>query len=302
MGAYLSIVVPTRDRAGLSARFLSDLGLSLAQTDGDSEIIIVDDGSRPGELESWKRAVKKHGAARVTLIQESKRGPAAARNTGIRRAAGEVILFLGDDIMATPELVARHVSFHRRHPSPWAALLGRITWHPGLAVTPFMTWLENGGPQFSYGKLTASSPVPFTFFYGSNISLKRRFLMEKGLFDEDFPHAALEDLELGRRLAAQGLTIGYDPDALAYHWHPVDVRASMRRMLLVGKSLRIYEMKTGAREPAYRRLSPWREFAGEIVFQAAAGVAMAVEKFAAPRPLLGRLMDRARRKGYLAED
>ena len=55
-------------------------------------------------------------------------GPGAARNLGIEQAAGELVLFIGDDILADERLLEEHLLGARGRPAPGAAILGHIDW------------------------------------------------------------------------------------------------------------------------------------------------------------------------------
>jgi glycosyltransferase involved in cell wall biosynthesis len=207
------------------------------------EIIIVNDGSK----DDTKDAVGKLMAdapAKIHYYEQSNRGPAAARNVGVRRASGEIVLFIGDDIIARANLLQEHINWHIRFPEEHTAILGYVTWPPEMTVTPFMRWLENGGPQFAYNEIKSESVDNYRFFWGCNISLKRKFMLNEGLFDEGFPYAAYEDIELGYRLALAGLEIKYNKKAAAYHWHPgINVRNYKKRMEVVGESEVIFSNK-----------------------------------------------------------
>jgi hypothetical protein len=73
-------------------------------------------------------------------------------------------------------------------------------------------------------------------FWTSNISLKTRVLKEFP-FDESFPHAAMEDIELACRIEAKhGLEMIFLPEALAHHLHPTSFVQACRRMVKVGES------------------------------------------------------------------
>ncbi len=63
--------------------------------------------------------------------------------------------------------------------------------------------------------------MPFNFFYTSNVSLARSLLLEAGLFDTNFPHAAWEDIEVAYRLIATGMRIVYRPEAVTRHHHDI---------------------------------------------------------------------------------
>jgi glycosyltransferase involved in cell wall biosynthesis len=90
------VVVTTRDRRELADRALSTV---LAQTMGDFEIVVVDDGS----TEPYRAPVDD---PRVQVLRhEQSRGPSAARNTALARATGRWITFLDDDDVWLPHML-----------------------------------------------------------------------------------------------------------------------------------------------------------------------------------------------------
>lgn len=248
MAKDLSVIIPAYNRADVLEKCLNALAAQTYPKAG-FEIIIVDDGSSDRTREVAAAFVDKKSGDAKYFRQENK-GPASARNLGIKNATGEIALFIGDDIIAGPELLERHAAWHKRNTGDSAALLGYVTWDPALEITPFMRWLENGGPQFSFSELEDRAEAdPRRFFYTCNISLKRRFLAEKGMFDEEFPHAAYEDTELGHRLKAAGLKLYFDRKAAAWHQHYTSLGDACNRMIKVGESRKILNLKIGL--PAY---------------------------------------------------
>jgi GT2 family glycosyltransferase len=237
----LTVVVPTRDRWWYLRRCLELLARQACPPE-EYEVVVVDDGSTdgtPGGVE----ALRTGNGPRLRCLRRSALGPAAARNSGVREAEGEVVLFLGDDIMASPDLVARHMRYHRDTPDPGAAALGHVTWSPELRVTPFMRWLEDGGPQFAYRAIRDPDNVPPAHFYTANLSVKRAFMMKWGLFDESLRSAAFEDFDLGRRLARMGMRLTLLPDARAYHLHPTTIRSACQRMRRLGEAAAVLSRK-----------------------------------------------------------
>jgi hypothetical protein len=116
-------------------------------------------------------------------------------------------------------------------------VLGRVDWHSSLEVTPFMRWLDRSGLQFAYDTWLREGPVPpAAAFYTANLSLPRRLVTDAGGFDERFPFAAYEDLEIATRLTDRGLRMDYRPDALAYHRRAIDLQTFAQRMTRVGES------------------------------------------------------------------
>lgn len=235
----LSIVIPTYNRKQTLGKCLDAL-FKQDMFEGIYEIIIVDDGSTDGTRE-FVMEMKNKFLILKYLYQENK-GSAVARNQGIKTAQGDIILFVGDDIVATPSLVRQHLEWHTRYPKENEAILGYITWSPELEITDFMYWLENGGPVLSYPLIKDKTEVGFGFFYTGNISLNTALLKEN-LFSENF-HCFYEDTELGYRLTTQkGLKIVFNKNAIAYHYHPMTPKDLEVRMAKLGKSAKIFLTK-----------------------------------------------------------
>ena len=242
----LTVVIPTFERPALLEKALRALFAERNVPVG-WEILVVDDGSRDRTREVVESLRPESPVPLRYLFQEN-RGPAAARNLAIRQAAGVIILFLGDDIIVQPGLLREHVECHRQHPDPAVAVLGHVTWSPGVKITPFMRWFERSGEQFDFAAIQDQDDVdPGSYFYTSNLSLKRRFFEEtRELFDESFRHAVLEDIDLGRRLARHGLRLEYRSAALAHHEHAMSLRSYVGRMELCGEYSRLLAAKDEA--------------------------------------------------------
>ncbi len=238
----LSVIVPTYNRCKILAQSLS--ALFAQQLDASWEIIVVDDGSTDATAQVVAKA-KSDSPVPLAYYYQANQGPAAARNRGIRSANAPLILMIGDDIISTPHLLTHHVRAHTQWPVLGDVILGRVVWDPSLSVTPFMRWwIEN---RFRFDVLLTGKVEPdFTFFYTCNISVKRDFLLEHGMFDEGFRKAAYEDTELAYRLRGAGLTLHFVPEALAYHKHPTDLALACRRMRVIGRWSVLFEAKTQA--------------------------------------------------------
>jgi GT2 family glycosyltransferase len=267
----LSVVIPTKDRAEALARTLD--ALEAQRSDGAKlEALVVDNGSADGTIAAVR---EREGASLpIRLLEQPNGGPAAARNAAAAAATGDLLLFLGDDTEpADTNLLRAHIKLHATRPEPAYGVLGRITWTPRRPITPFMHWLENGGPQFHYAEIAAGPVDAAHYFYSSHASVKRSLFESVGGFDERFPTAALEDTELGVRLVEAGLELDYHPELLVFHDHPTTPRQSLRRSVAVGRSAALYN-----------RLHPERPHEG---VQAPRGLAWAAVRSAGP--LLGAL-------------
>lgn len=239
---YLSIVIPTYNRAEKLDRALAHLyEQELAHE--SYEVIVVDDGSMDETdkvLKSWKGKWPQ-----LSALHQSNSGQAKARNRGIKKAEGQIILIGQDDIYAAPGFLKSHVDFHQSNPEPSMACLGLTEWWPNLEVSDFMHWLTHGGPQFAYDRLSPNESVEHWFFYTSNISLKAEVL-KKNPFDEEFSAYGWEDIELGHRLMSKGLELIYRPEALAWHDHMMLEEEFKGRMLSIGRGAPLLEEKSDA--------------------------------------------------------
>jgi glycosyltransferase involved in cell wall biosynthesis len=114
INARVSIIIPCYNYA----RFLPDAVASvLAQTFTDWELIVVDDGSTDATLTTARQLMARHPDRRIRVFQQPNAGPAAARNTGAERAAGEYMLFLDADDMLAPTLLECAVAILREQPA-----------------------------------------------------------------------------------------------------------------------------------------------------------------------------------------
>jgi glycosyltransferase involved in cell wall biosynthesis len=247
----LSVVIPSYNRAPVLARCLDALA---GQDPAPGEVVVVDDGS----TDATPAVLAERGWVRA--IRQDNGGRAAAKNSGVAAARGDVVLFLDDDVIATPGLVGRHAAHHRARPEPHEALLGRVTWSPEVEVTRHMHWLEHGGPLFHYDEIDDPGDVTWKMLYTANVSLKRDFLEP---FDTGLP--IFEDSELAYRLRRRGLRIRYDADALGWHQREETPERTERRMREVGQAA----ARLHAKWPELREAPPSFRAAGRVKAAAA---------------------------------
>lgn len=230
---FISIIIPTYNRSEVLVKCLNALfGQNYPKS--QYEIIVIDDGSTDNTEQKIKPLIKSANCS-VTYLKQKNKGPAAARNLGIKNAKGDIILLIGDDIIPSKNFLKEHVTWHKDYPEENIAILGYTTWFPELKITPYMHWLENGGPQFHYQDLRHGEVVSYKYFYTSNISLKRKFLSDE-IFNELFPYAAYEDIEFAYRLSKKGLKIIYNKNALAFHHHEISLENYSKRAVYAGIS------------------------------------------------------------------
>jgi glycosyltransferase involved in cell wall biosynthesis len=217
----VSVVIPTYDRVSMLARCLDALAAQTLPLD-QFEVIVVDDAS-VDPVEPRLAPAYAGGALQVVWKRVEPNNPARARNAGIDSARGQLILFMGDDILALPEMLEEHVRLHQKQPEN-VAVVARLETHPEALGSAFERFFDS----FGFTTLKGDQPVTSRFFQTNNVSLKTDYLRRHGHFDEDFPDANHEDIELGYRLEQGGLQLLYRDRLLAYHHHAYTVASACR--------------------------------------------------------------------------
>ncbi len=272
LGCRVSVVIPTYNRKAILDKCLRALERQSILPE-EFEVLVIDDGSTDGTEEYVRTA--RFGFP-LRYYRQSNQGPGAARNLGIAEAAGELVLLIGDDIIAEERLLESHLLGHAGHPAPGAAILGYVDWAPWLPRNLVMDYVcGEGMQQFAYEYIPKLPALDFRFFYTSNLSLKRRFLQEAAdagvRFDPCFRYAAYEDSEFAYRLEARGLELHYRADARAVHDHHMDLESFSRREYHVGRMAVVFYRKHPAldRDLHVRWIGEWVDDVERVVGQPA---------------------------------
>lgn len=193
----VSIVIPTYNRQKVLGKVLPALGHQTYPAE-KYEIIIVDDGSTD-DTEAFVKSLDM--PCRLAYRRIERRGPAGARNEGIRMAQGDLIIFIDSDLIVTEDFISSHVKAHK---TPRDIVHGPVI---------HTNDLENA--TSTKMKITDISRA---FFATGNVSIRKDQLMAAGLFDEDFREYGWEDLELGIRLARLKMRKVDCPSCVGYHY------------------------------------------------------------------------------------
>lgn len=240
----LSIVIASYNRRELLQRCLESL---TSQTEDPTgfEVLVADDGSSDGTAEMIE-GFPAHFTLRTLQLENG--GWARALNAGAKASFGRVCLFVDDDIIASPHLVAAHIAAHDSE-EPVIGV-GKLVQQPPDARDWFAHTLARGWIDH-YEELDRR-PADWTDCYGANLSVVRSAFLECGGFDTDLPAAV--DLELCVRLTEAGCRTRYVPDAEAIH----DDQKLMPRMLRDAEVSGVAHVMVAERHrPTRARLLDW---------------------------------------------
>ena len=207
----VSVVVPTYNRVARLRRVLDALARQTYPPD-QFEVVVVSDGSTDTTEAYLADATTPFP---LRWFSHPNAGPAATRNRGVAEATGELVLFIDDDIIASPQLVARHVEDHRRL-GPRHVVIGPMISPPDFSMSPWIRWeqamLTKQYEALDRGDYEATERQ----FYTGNASVSRAELVALGGFDVAFRRA--EDVEFAHRMGAAGLRFVFDAEAIGFHY------------------------------------------------------------------------------------
>jgi glycosyltransferase involved in cell wall biosynthesis len=194
------------------------------------EVIVISDGSTDG-TDAYLEAL--HSTMPMRWFPQANRGPAAARNAGIQRAGGEFILFIDDDLVPEPRLLAEHARSHREARQD-VVVLGPMLTPEGFEMAPWVRWEQEMLMKQYRAMLRGDWSATARQFYTGNASLRRSHILAAGGFDEGFRRA--EDVELAYRLADRGLDFVFNMQAVGMHFAERSFRAWLDAAYTYGRN------------------------------------------------------------------
>ena len=205
----VSVVIPVfNGERYLRAALLS----AMEQTYAAAEIIVVDDGSTDDSMKVID-AVNQMGT--LTVVRQSNMGLAAARNSGIEVAQGELVAFLDADDVWFPEKLAAQVPLFE---DASVGAVGSFMTYLGPTDRPFGT---SGEIADERGEDIAAAR--FKPFAPSSTICRRKVLLDTGGFDPELSRLGVEDLDSLARIASSYRVLTVPRPLGYYRVHPDSV-------------------------------------------------------------------------------
>jgi GT2 family glycosyltransferase len=181
----VSVVVPVRDGGAAFAQALD----ALVRLDpSPADVIVVEDGPQ--------RDACTYPDGVVVLRMAEGRGPAAARNTGASRAAGDILFFVDADVVVGSDAIARIADAMADETID--AVFGSYDRCP--PASGFISQFKNLVHRYVHQHAREEAG---TFWSGCGAIRRRVFEAARG-FDERFSEPSVEDIELGMRVSRAG--------------------------------------------------------------------------------------------------
>ena len=146
----------------------------------------------------------------TTILIETTGGPAKARNKGAMRASGDIILFIDADVTVSKDIIERVSDFFTSYTNA-AATMGSYDDDP--FEKDHLSQYRNLLHHFTHQCANTNAST----FWGACGAIRRDVFISSGGFNESYTLPCIEDIELGYRLKARGLTLHLLKDLQVKH-------------------------------------------------------------------------------------
>lgn len=209
------------------------------------EILVVDNGSSDGS-----QALVREGYPEVTLIElPDNKGFSVANNIAMRRATGNYIALLNNDLLLDPRWMAAMVATLESDRLLGACACKMLLYDRRDTIDAAgINVARNGGGSNRFhlkpDSETLQRPIHVFGACAGAALYQSSMLRDIGLFDEDL-HIYYEDVDLAFRAQLAGYQCLYVPEAVAYHHHSASSGDTARKyyylarnnMLVIAKNM-----------------------------------------------------------------
>ncbi len=262
-----SIVIPTRGRPAYLQVALSSI-VPQARAVG-AEVLVIDDAGASHEA---REQAQRLGARYEP--HERELGLNVARNTGVERSGGELVVFVDDDIEASPGWLQALLTAACEYPDV-DVLAGRI--RPRLEGRSPHTCGREGPPITTLD--LGERDTEARYAWGANMAIRRDALERVGPFDVSLEHGG-DEQEWQDRLRARepGARVLYVAGAAVDHRRTgpdARLRALVRTAYARGRAARLLDARSGKAPGAIGELRTLAGCAWHVVrYRCPAGLTM----------------------------
>lgn len=197
-----SVIIPAYNASQTIKKCLDSV---IKQDFKDFETIVINDCS----ADNTEEIVKQYKV--IQIILEKNSGPAAARNAGIKKAKGKIIIFIDSDVaFKNSNALSKLTKIFKERPEVDGVIMikDKIPLNKGLtplywAYYKYYLWNQPGEYQ--------------TSFTTERSAIKRSIFDKVGYFDEKYKKADVEDFEFGYRMNEQGFKMLIARDIKVLH-------------------------------------------------------------------------------------
>ena len=229
----VSLIVPAYNAADNIIQLLNSLYCQ--NYSGQFEIIIVDDNSNDNTLIKVNKFSKKSKIKLKVYSSDKNLGPSKARNIGIEKSSGSIVVFIDSDCIANKDWLKQLVNSLRSNDV--VAVGGRVLLDKSLenniisrycmiSFIPVMS--DRGIVKYTINKNN------FVNLYSNNLCFYKSVIAECGNFPVEYTSPAGEEVELNLRVCLKGYNMLYNPLAIVHHKHRSTIKKLVDQQINYG--------------------------------------------------------------------
>jgi glycosyltransferase involved in cell wall biosynthesis len=208
MAIDISVLIPTWNRRELLSHTLPTV-LQQRFDCGRYEVIVAVDGSHDGAAHFLREL---DSPVPLKVLELPHRGRAAALNSALRVAVGRIVLFLDDDLLCDPGLLAAHWDAHASGEK--IVVIGAVALARTSPDNAASRLRRDGLVNFFQAVAQSHEPRPLPLGQANSSISRSHLLAVANGFDESFVGAS-EETDCGFRLWQAGARFVYIPQALS---------------------------------------------------------------------------------------
>ena len=184
---FFSVIIPTYNRADFIGKAVDSV---LAQTCGEFELIIIDDGS----ADDTKEIIDSYADKRLKYFFHDNKGVSFSRNKGLSLAKGNFIAFLDSDDWWKEDKLEKTLQYIRKYPDIHMFHTEEVWYRRGELLEQLSKHRNPTGRVYK-------NVLPLCCISISTAAIKKTVFEDIGIFDESFE--ACEDYDFWLRAASK---------------------------------------------------------------------------------------------------
>ncbi len=229
----VSVIVPAYNAADNIIQLLNSLYCQ--NYSGQFEIIVIDDNSNDNTLIKVNKFSKKSKIKLKVHNSNEHIGPSKARNIGIEKSRGSIVVFIDSDCIADKDWLKQLVNSLRSNDG--VAVGGRVLLDESLenniisryclkSFIPVMS--DRGTVKYTINKNN------FVNLYSNNLCFYKSVIAECGNFPVEYTSPAGEEVELNLGVCLKGYNMLYNPLAIVHHKHRSTIKKLVNQQINYG--------------------------------------------------------------------
>ncbi|MEC4891517.1 MAG: glycosyltransferase [Oscillatoria sp. PMC 1051.18] len=227
MSLSIEVAICTYNNALLLDRTLATIAEQQVDSSITWSVLVVDNNSTDETAAIAQRYIDAGTIPQLRLVKEPQQGLSYARICAVRSTNSELIAFVDDDCLLSPDWVQQAVTFFQEHPQ--AGAVGsrvKLLWEvpPPEEILPFQGYLS----AYDRGDLPLQMPsVGNTYLVGAGLVVRRSALLASGWLEKTALVGrngkcltAGDDSEIVLRIRNAGYELWYNPAMQLQHYIP----------------------------------------------------------------------------------